>query len=203
MTDGGSSSKQTSERILEIALSVLASGGLDAVTVRRVADGAGVSVSVVHHHFGSKQGLLDACKTDFYTRAFELIVSVIQEAEGKPPRETLDLLMRDLFSFSRNNLGVLRLLARDILADGRLIKPFRGYDRRPFFKIADNLIGPSLGLTTELARVRLQAVSVLLVRFAVSTDDDLEALLGYSGDAAIAAAEDHVVAMTQLLLLGS
>lgn len=48
-------------RIRATAFHLFAQHGIRATTVRMVAEGAGVSAGLVLHHFGSKQGLRDAC----------------------------------------------------------------------------------------------------------------------------------------------
>lgn len=48
-------------RIRDTAIAVAATEGFRAATVRAVAAAAGVSPALVLHHFGSKQGLRDAC----------------------------------------------------------------------------------------------------------------------------------------------
>jgi len=47
-------------RIRNAAFKLIARHGVDAASVRRVAAQAGVSSSLVMHHFGSKQGVVDA-----------------------------------------------------------------------------------------------------------------------------------------------
>jgi AcrR family transcriptional regulator len=47
-------------RIRNAAFSLIARHGVDAASVRRIAEEAGVSSSLVTHHFGSKQAVVDA-----------------------------------------------------------------------------------------------------------------------------------------------
>jgi AcrR family transcriptional regulator len=48
-------------RIRDAAITLFAERGVDAGTVRDIAQAAGVSSGLVRHHFGSKEGLRDAC----------------------------------------------------------------------------------------------------------------------------------------------
>jgi AcrR family transcriptional regulator len=48
-------------RILDTALAQFAAHGMRGTTIRGVAEAAGVSPGLVHHHFGSKQKLREAC----------------------------------------------------------------------------------------------------------------------------------------------
>ncbi|WP_349829335.1 TetR/AcrR family transcriptional regulator [Brevibacterium litoralis] len=51
----------TAEKILDAAVLLFADRGFRATTVRQVAEQAGVSLGLVHHHFGSKAALRKAC----------------------------------------------------------------------------------------------------------------------------------------------
>jgi AcrR family transcriptional regulator len=57
------------DRLVESARRLLAEGGLDQVTMRSVAIGAGVSTMNVYSRFGSKDGLLDV----IYCEGFEAL----------------------------------------------------------------------------------------------------------------------------------
>jgi TetR/AcrR family transcriptional regulator, regulator of cefoperazone and chloramphenicol sensitivity len=48
-------------RIRDAALTLFADRGIAAATVRDIAQAAGVSSGLLRHHFGSKEGLRDAC----------------------------------------------------------------------------------------------------------------------------------------------
>lgn len=54
-------------RIRDAALAEFAERGFKGATLKAVADAAGVSVGLVQHHFGSKEGLREAC--DAHVRA--------------------------------------------------------------------------------------------------------------------------------------
>jgi AcrR family transcriptional regulator len=48
-------------RIRDAAISLFAEKGIEAATIRDIAQAAGVSSGLLRHHFGSKEGLRDAC----------------------------------------------------------------------------------------------------------------------------------------------
>jgi AcrR family transcriptional regulator len=48
-------------RIRDAALRLFADKGIDATSIREIAQAAGVSSGLLRHHFGSKEGLRDAC----------------------------------------------------------------------------------------------------------------------------------------------
>jgi AcrR family transcriptional regulator len=51
----------TRDVILRVATDLFARNGFDAVSIRAVAEAAGVDVATVHHHAGGKLGLYQAC----------------------------------------------------------------------------------------------------------------------------------------------
>jgi AcrR family transcriptional regulator len=51
---------KTEEALLRVAESLLEQGGPDAVTTRAVCDAANVGAPTLYHHYGDKNGLLDA-----------------------------------------------------------------------------------------------------------------------------------------------
>ena len=63
-------------------------GGLGSVTFRKVAAEAGVSVRLVQHYFGSKQGLLDATQEHVAERSTARLLSWIEATDGSA-REVL------------------------------------------------------------------------------------------------------------------
>jgi AcrR family transcriptional regulator len=58
------------ERLIATALRMFAERGFDAVSVRDIAKASGVSIGLIRHHFGSKEGLREAVDQEFM-RQFE------------------------------------------------------------------------------------------------------------------------------------
>lgn len=70
-TVGARDDRTTRARIRDAAIDLVAADGLPALSARRVADAAGVSPGSVIHHFGSMDGLREACD--------EHVVALIRE----------------------------------------------------------------------------------------------------------------------------
>src|SRR6476620_8163408 len=62
--DPGSGRRETSRMILDAAQACLCQDGYARFSTRRVAEQAGVPLSQIHYHFGSKQGLVLAVLED-------------------------------------------------------------------------------------------------------------------------------------------
>ncbi len=66
--------------VVDAALAIVDEGGLEALSVRRVAEALGASRQVVYTHHGSMTGLLDA----LHRRASALLAQAVGSAPGQP-----------------------------------------------------------------------------------------------------------------------
>ena len=63
------------DRLIKVAMSLFSERGFDGVTVRDIATAAGVSVGLMNHHFGSKEGLREAVDRYFLKQFEEVLTS--------------------------------------------------------------------------------------------------------------------------------
>jgi AcrR family transcriptional regulator len=102
--------------IRDEALRLFAANGPNAVTLRQVAAGAGVSPGLVVHHFGSKEGLRDAVDQHVLT-AFDAALRTLTDAHNSSDpvaTESLaEMLMRHLPAGSPMPSYLCRLLVAD------------------------------------------------------------------------------------------
>ena len=100
----------TRERILEAAEALFVEHGFAAVSMRQLAARSGVTKSLIHHHFGSKEALWELVKE----RAFSAYAEG-QEAElNKATEPDAELLKRSVgryFAFLKSHPEVVRLFA--------------------------------------------------------------------------------------------
>jgi AcrR family transcriptional regulator len=80
------------ERILAAAVRRIASEGIDGVRIARIAMDAGVSSSLVHYHFASREALLAEALDYSYTRAGDARISR-GELPGTSHAERLELMI--------------------------------------------------------------------------------------------------------------
>ena len=196
-TDG-----DTKKRLLAVALEIVDSEGVSGLTIRKIAERAGVTVSVVHHHYLNKQGLVDACKTTFFDGLAPIVGGIVAGVATRPLPQTIERAVREIWSYARSHVALVRVVAADAAADGQLIEEYRSYEDRPFLAAATSVLAPALGLSDQATRARVHSMGVLVTRFAVSTGAELMALLGASADTASQCAEDELVAIAKLMFLG-
>jgi len=99
----------TRERILDAAHGLFVEKGFAAVSMREIAARSGVTKSLIHHHFGSKETLWETVKE----RAFAAYAAG-QEAELQSAAPDADLLKNAVtryFEFLQANPEVVRLFA--------------------------------------------------------------------------------------------
>jgi AcrR family transcriptional regulator len=72
-------------RMRDAALLLFADRGIDGATIRDIAKEAGVSPGLVRHHFGSKEGLREACDAYALERAMRIKEQAILEGQGSNP----------------------------------------------------------------------------------------------------------------------
>ncbi len=87
----------TRSRILEAACDRIASDGIDAVRIARIARDAGVSTALVHYHFETREALLGEALVHSFARAGD--ARIFEEAaDWRPPashRERLAQMVDD------------------------------------------------------------------------------------------------------------
>lgn len=107
--------------ILDAAEAVFVKKGFAATTMTEIADQAGVTKSLIHHHFGSKQKLWLEVKR----RRLEALSNIQRElmADGEPDAEMLAQSIRGYFHFLQSDPSFVRLSAWMNLEDPELSVP--------------------------------------------------------------------------------
>jgi len=100
----------TRERILEAAQALFVDKGFAAVSMREIAARSGVTKSLIHHHFGSKEALWERVKEQAIAAYAESQAAELREA-SEPDAELLRRSIASYFRFLRDNPGVVRLFA--------------------------------------------------------------------------------------------
>jgi TetR/AcrR family transcriptional regulator len=99
----------TRAAILDAAERVFLDHGFSAAPMSRIADQAGVSKGLLHHHFESKQGLWHEVKLRRFKEYSEKQMQMIEESE--PEADLLKRSMEEYFRFLQRNPEMVRMLA--------------------------------------------------------------------------------------------
>jgi AcrR family transcriptional regulator len=77
------------ERLIHVSMRLFSEKGFDGVTVRDIAAAADVSVGLINHHFGSKEGLREAVDR-YFLRQFEEVLLQQPRANVMNPGSTAE-----------------------------------------------------------------------------------------------------------------
>ncbi|MFI6868616.1 TetR family transcriptional regulator [Nocardia sp. NPDC050406] len=115
VSEGSAADLSTRARIRDAAIAVFGEQGF-GVGVRAIAQAAGVSPGLVNHHFGSKDGLREAC--DDHVR--ELVRAAKMESMQRPSSATLLQQLAEIEEFA----PAMAYLMRSMQAGGPLMVSF-------------------------------------------------------------------------------
>jgi TetR/AcrR family transcriptional regulator, regulator of cefoperazone and chloramphenicol sensitivity len=73
-------------RLIQVAMQMFADKGFDGITVRDIASAANVSVGLINHHFGSKEGLREAVDHYFLSQFEEILQDEYRVTENQDDR---------------------------------------------------------------------------------------------------------------------
>jgi AcrR family transcriptional regulator len=194
----------TQLRILSTAYDLFASRGIDGASIRDIAKGAGVSLAMVHHYFGSKQGLYEACIGAMLKELGGLRAELEQDlAKGELPAPAIVAeAVRTGFRYARKHGTAVRLLQRSLVDTGELDAKVREENMLPFLDNISEILGGLVDRPARAMRLPVQSVIFLIVRFAITSERELTALAGEAAKLAkprkdapapIVAIEDHLV----------
>ncbi len=102
-------------RLIEAGKTLFAERGYAGASVRDICKAADASSTMIHHYFGSKEGLYDAIIDEFSSATFDVPLRLI----AKPPKTAedfrlrLELFITETFRALVDQAPVFRILARE------------------------------------------------------------------------------------------
>lgn len=186
----------TRQRMLSEAVALFSEHGLGSTSLRDVASAAGVSLAMVHHVFGSKDDLYEACIDATYAELAGMKAELAFELLTQAPLEALfTRAVRTVYRFAREHRTAVRLLTRAAVSSGELHP--RG--RKLLMEALDGVttaVAARLGREPGDLRLPLQSMVFLVARYAAQDDGEAAAVVGLplrDKKRAAAAIEDHLV----------
>jgi AcrR family transcriptional regulator len=168
--------EETRQRILHAALTTFGEASFLAVTTRRIAAAAGVSLPTLQYYFGSKEGLHRACAEAIVERyrqnttiASEAAEALRKGCSAETARDYLKAVIGALAGFlvgSRETERWAHFVARELRDPGPAFEILYANLWRPGVDITARLIACILGSSESEPAARIQAlllISSLLV----------------------------------------
>jgi AcrR family transcriptional regulator len=195
-------SAKTYDQILAAALREIdATDPPTGISVRKVAERAGVSLGTLQYYFGKKVDLLEACLDDYHERLREVATTLMQTALASDPplvgRAFVEPAVRAFHRFARENRGLLHLRLITNVVSGELPERRRTSMLDQKLGSAVKLLAPGVGIPEEDIALTVQIFAIGLSRVALMSDDEREVLMGSTDDEVH---EDFLVRMAFRLL---
>ena len=190
---------------MEVSAALFSEHGYDAVSLKRVAEGAQVTAAMVAYYFKDKEGLFLATMSKGLDELLEMFEAVLGETVpgetvfGERSGSMLERLLRGYLGVISRNPWIPRLLVREVLSKGI----FRDYFVEQFASRAVLLVPPAIAGEIENNRLRSDLdprytlLSLLgMCLFPFIADPVLGPLLGYQTDDVFGAEyADHAVGL--------
>jgi AcrR family transcriptional regulator len=146
-------------RILSAAIRAFSEVGYAGTTTAGIARAAGVTQPLVHHHFGSKDGLWRAA----IDGVFSDVPRIVGAVDASSPRETILGIVERFVRFVAAHPEATRIIAREGAAPSpRLDYLLKRYLHEPFRQVVDLLrAGQAAGDVTPEIRPELALFLIL------------------------------------------
>lgn len=105
----GADPTKTRQKIIKAARQLFVKHGLNGTSMRAIAKQAGVTQSLLHHHFGNKESLWQKVKAGLLDQYFDEIERKRQQFPEENTRQAFDELVENRFRFMQHNPDIVRM----------------------------------------------------------------------------------------------
>ena len=143
----GEADQGAREALISAASELFSAHGTDGVSVRQIAEAAGVSAAMIHYYFKDKRGLMRAVLERGLDRILEIVTAVVEGAESPVTNRFIDQYIRALDA----EPSLPQLMIREVLSRN---SPYQDAIRRRFVEKAAALLPPRLAADMAGGRLR-------------------------------------------------
>ena len=196
-------SARTFDTIIASALTLVAEASSPMeLSLRGVAERAGLSLVSVQYYFPRKEDLLESCLDGYYER-----LAVLAQAQIAAWRECsvqgdamIEETVRAFYRFASRERALIRVrLVLNILR-GELSPRRQSEFFGAVLHEAAVVMAPHVTIDGADARIAIQMLTTMIVRMALASDSEIRLIVGETGEAASVAIEAHLArAATRLL----
>ncbi len=199
----GANAEETRRKILKAASDLFASYGFEGTSVRQIAKGAEVSLGMIRHYFGSKEGLYRACMATAYGIYSELGDFIKKGiSSGGTAAEVVASGTRAGYRFALENRAACKLVLWDLMEQETWRHEPGDREMLPFILDTASVLAPVLGRSVGHTALEIRSLIFLVARYATADHDEIAALLvggtpAQATDATRAAIEDHLATVAR------
>jgi AcrR family transcriptional regulator len=164
----------TRRRILRAATQLFATHGPAKASMRHIARESGVTQGTVHHYFGSKDGLYQACVDGMYRELMGLVAQLgdhlrTSDSLGRAVKEAVTVGLR----FAQAHKASVRLMNRHILLAGEGASRQRTDALFGAIGAASEALAEASSLPSKELRLSLYGLTFMLVRLSVADPQEV------------------------------
>lgn len=115
---GRTGGKETKAKILKTAEKLFSQYGIDAVTVDKIAEKAGVNKALIYYHFKNKDDVINTLFTNFINSLLDNMEETFDEMH-KPDQSALPGGMRKIISFLSSHRHITGMVITEALRTGK------------------------------------------------------------------------------------
>ncbi|WP_035479491.1 TetR/AcrR family transcriptional regulator [Aliagarivorans marinus] len=178
--------EQTRGTILREALNLFSEQGYSAVSLRAIGERAGVSHSLLRHHFGSKLNIWKQVSDNMHEHFRDYIYHILDDIDAQlPAPERLYQLLIRMVAGLLSDPRPLQLLKDAVSQEGEMLDHLFNDDQRIHEQMESLFIDTQkLGLLTEFQLKELKWMMISWAHAATSLTPLLEDSVGKTGDQA-------------------
>jgi AcrR family transcriptional regulator len=115
--------QEARDRIIKVTAEILdETPDTDKITVRQIAERAGVGVGLINYHFKTKDNLLSIVVGDLMAKAAAGLVSS-ESFAGLEPKDKIKRMLKNLYRFAEHYERLIRFLLTHSILNGDMAAP--------------------------------------------------------------------------------
>lgn len=150
--------KATREQIIAVTLTAIQKEGLSAITIRQIAERAGVNVAAVNYHFGSKDALINEVLVELTAGLRSAFVRIAEDDAA--PRQRLHRFLDEFSAVLLRYPDVYRQAIGNGLLGGDAQRQYLSFLRAEGLQTLKQLVRAETGETNE-RRLTLRVVQAI------------------------------------------
>lgn len=122
--------------LIKAGVEILAKEGIDGLTLRKVAQHAGVSHNAPYSHFSDKQSLIAAISTEGFKQLYDELNAAVLSYPSDPKRQLQEAAWAYV-QFAMNNTDTFKIMFSDVLEKEKEYPAFIEASQMTFNRVVD------------------------------------------------------------------
>ena len=151
--------KATREQIMEVTLAFIQHEGLSALTIRTIAERAGVNVAAINYHFGSKEALINEVMLMLTAGLRQAFANLTESRD--PPRQRLHRFLDELSLALLQHSDIYRQAIGAGFMAGEAKQQYFGFVRSEGIQVLRNTVREASGEPIDEPQLTLRVIQAM------------------------------------------